>query len=264
MNKDVAIEKVRLLLRLASNTTANEASAAKAMADKLIEKYSLTEEEYNAKEAEPIYTDSNLLFEEAIPTDWRAQLAIICGNKFDCYIIQEKNVSVITGDTTFKFFIYGNKDDITLTRTLFKFISAEIEDLVASNCQGRGQLYTESYCEGVVAGARSNIESEKFNVKGIVNAEKEQEAPDTKTIEKVKEPKKEKPIEATTDLSTKEKPLDITAYWQGEYDGGNIHIEDGSGKKELTSKKDAKTKPSMWDKLLDFIAPNEDFDELDE
>lgn len=218
MDKSAAIEKVKLLLRLAGNTTENEANAAKTMAEKLIARHELTEEEYTEKEIKPIYSDNDLIFEEIIPIEWRQTLALVCGNKFDCYVIKEENKNLINGDCVYCYFVYGHEEDVILTKMLFQNVSEQIENLAKEQCKDKNALYISSFYEGAVNGARTNIEYEDFDVSGMVKKSDipQIEMKDSKALEKVKEPKKEQPIEATAPVYKDEKPIDIYAYLAGE------------------------------------------------
>lgn len=248
MDKPQAITKVQLLLRLAAGAEGNESEAAKTMAQQIIEKYGLTEEEYLEKEVKPLYQDDALLFEEVIPQDWTQQLALICGNKFDCYVIKEDNHTVGTEDHTFKLFVYGHDDDVVLVKQLWQLVYSQIEELVEKNCDGRSSLYRTSYAEGAVNGVRQNIECESFDVEGLVKvAPEEKEAPkETQAIEKIKQPKKEQPIAETTKIRTEEKPIDFGAWVRGENDAmSRIHI----GKREVDNLLDDENE-GLWNRLL--------------
>lgn len=220
------LQKIKLLLNLAKSPNENEAATAAAMALKLIEKFNITDEQLQDIEAsdKPIYTDDNLLLETETLADWKNILALVVAKKYDCYAIQEENV-LSTGERSFKYFVYGEDEDVTIAKQLFNYVYGEITKLVNNKCFGRGDLFLDSFAEGAVNGVRINIEYENFSVTGIVKAKE--------TVEEVKKdvlapiekaPTKPPAIENKTNVSNKEKPLDIMAYFQGEGFGRDIHI----------------------------------------
>lgn len=237
MEKSTAIEKVKLLLRLAASAPENEAANAQEMASKFIDKFGLKPEDYEEKEEVPIYTDDELLFESLDFQEWRSILALAVGNKYDCLIIQETNTAS-TGEVVYKYFVYGDPVDVITVKQLYAFVTVEIQKLLDMNCRGRGDLYRTSYAEGVVNGVRINIEFEDFETEAIViqkgdkveSSIKENKAA-LATIEDSKE--KDIPIKDKVKVNNGEKPLDIIAYFRGEGDGRTIHIGKLNSKKVL-------------------------------
>lgn len=227
MDKTSIIEKVRFLLNLASteSTPINEAEAAKNAANKLIEKFQLTEEDYQVVEVKPIYSDDELLFETKELQDHLAQLALTCAEKFDCFVIQERNVAQ-DGDTSYRYFIYGDSTDIIRVKALFSFVKKEVDSIISMFTRGRGKLYIDSFAEGVVNGVRINIKQEDFHVEGLVIQSKEEKISEGAIIP-TESPKKEPPpIEEKTDLGSGKdsKPIDAIAFFYGEEKGRAIHI----------------------------------------
>lgn len=226
-DKAPIIAKVKLLLKLAQSPNENEAANAKAMAEKLIEKHGLSEAEYDIKDAPPIYTDDDLLFAEESEVDWKQIIAQACATKFDCFIIKEQQISS-SGDQRFEYFIYGDPDDVAIARSLFSFVSNEIEALISKNCYGRGDLYIASYGEGAANSVRVNIEMEDYKVDGLVKPKVIIEAAENKEaiVSADKAPKAPPPIKERSNVSNAEKPIDIIAYWRGEGDGRHIHLSE--------------------------------------
>lgn len=208
------------------------------MALKLIEKYGVTDVQLALVEAldKPIYTDENLILETPELSDWKNILALVVANKYDCYAIQEENV-LATGERTYKYFVYGEPEDIIIAKMLFDYVYNEINKLLTSRCSGRGQLYHDSFAEGVVNGVRVNIEYENFSVSGVVKKPQPAEEEKKDAIAPVeKAPIKPPSIEKKTNVSNKEKPIDIMAYFIGEGFGRDIHIGDMVSDKELPNK----------------------------
>lgn len=256
MEKPAAIEKVKLLMRLAASAPENESANAKRMADNLIEKFGLTLEEYEEKEVKPVYTDDELLFATQDVSEWAAILALTVANKYDCFVIQEENVSSL-GDKEFKYFVYGNDADVICCKMLFAFVKDEIDKAVEKNCKGRGQLYITSYCEGLVNGIRINIETEDFAVEGMVVQKEAEECPKEAMVKtEEKKDKEDIPIKEKVQLNKKEKPLDIIAYFTGEGHGRKIHIgkvlndlyltANGLEEEEITEEQDVDVQDYSW------------------
>lgn len=226
MDKVAAIEKVRLLHRLAASASENEASNAFDMAKRLIEKYELLLEDYEEKVEKPVYTNDDILYKSKEVIDWKRIIALAATAKFDCFIIQEEQTAS-TGDKSFAYFIYGEPDDVAIARHLFNFVCEEIEKLLTKNCTNRGQLYIDSYSEGIANSVKINIEYENYHVEGLVKpiiTEEVKELENTKALAKTEATPKEKLFQEKIPVSNKEKPLDLSAYFAGEKDGMNIHI----------------------------------------
>ena len=166
----------------------------------------------------------NLLLDTETLADWKNILALVVAQKYDCFAIKEDNISS-TDETTYKYYVYGEPSDVAIAKQLFHFVYGEVNRLIKENCFGRGQLYTDSFAEGVVHSARVNIEYENFDTAGVVKAaEPKQEVKKDALEVPAKEPTKPPPIENKVNVSNKEKPMDIQAYWLGLDLGDDIHI----------------------------------------
>jgi hypothetical protein len=227
MDKSSIAEKVKKLLALAASSNENEASNAKTMAEKLIQKFDLKEEDYVIVEAAPIYTDDDLLFETKDFQEWKANLALVIGNKYDCLVIQEINET--GNDRRFKYFVYGDDPDVIHTKALFDFVIKSAQKLIDDQTDGRGELYVSSFAEGLAQGVRLNIETQDFQMEGIVLEKKPIQSSNSKEgLMKVESDaliKKEPPIKERTLLNNnQDKQLDIMAYARGQKAGGSICI----------------------------------------
>jgi Protein of unknown function (DUF2786) len=227
MDKETAIKKIKLLLKLANDpNNANEAANAQEKANQLIAEFSLLPEDYEEKIDPPIYTDDHFLFATVDPLDWQRSIALIATNKFDCYVIEEVNTVIATGENIYRYYTYGHESDMLLSKHLFNFLVEKTNGLVAEYCKGESELYISSYLEGAVNGIRTNVANENYTIHGLVKQEQPEVAP--QAIAKTDAPKKEKPPFSTKEQASvhlKEKPLDIYAYFQGENDAANnIHI----------------------------------------
>jgi hypothetical protein len=223
------LQKIKFLLNLAKSPNENEAAAAAAMAQRLIAKFNVTDSQLSEIEGsdKPIYTDDNLLHESSTLEDWKKLLALIVTKKYDCYAIQEDNIAT-TGEQVFKYYVYGDPEDVVISKELFKYVYGEIDNVIKTKCApNRGKVYRDSFCEGLIKGVRDNIEYEDFAITGTVRHAPVQ--PEVKSdvlapVEKapIKPPAIDKKIPTK---SNDEKPIDIMAFFIGESLGKDIHID---------------------------------------
>jgi hypothetical protein len=234
MDKEAAIKKTKLLLKLSQSPNEHEANNAQEKANQLIAEFSLTPEDYEEKVAPPVYTEDDLLFCSTDPHEWRRDLAVISTNKFDCYVIEEVNTVIATNENIYRYYAYGHANDMLLSKHLFDLLVKEATTLIDLKCKGKNELFTSSYCEGMVNGIRINVEHEDYVVAGLTK--QEAQAEDKPALTKTEAPKKEKPFSTKQEANVHlhEKPLDIQAYFQGENDAyNNIHIGSFSEEKYL-------------------------------
>ena len=227
MTEQFILDKVKKLINLTKSPNENEALAARLMADKLILKYNITEEELESlKDKKPVYIEEDKLYSSLGIEGWRNQLSLAICTKYDCYLIQEENVPT-EGLTKFKYFVIGDPNDVANVRNVFTILQKEVEELVLMNCMRRGPIYIASYCEGVVDSIKENLQYLELK---FVDKKKEP-APEQKTnqpkdaIEQVEQTKK-KPLENSTDINSQSLIKDIGAYFKGLYDGKNLSVED--------------------------------------
>ncbi len=215
------ILKIKYLMRLAKSANENEAANALAMAQKLMEKHGIKEAEVEEKEEKPVYTDDQLLFQTNSLLEWIDQLTFAVADKYDCYIIKEENTAS-TGEKIFKYYVYGDDTDAIYVKEVFACLHSQMQAMIDKTIVGRGKLFVDSYCEGLVHGVKVNLMFEDFELKGMVEVKKE-EGPG---LTKVEAEKREPPLKEKQEVKTasKEKALDIMAYFRGEGDGRNIHI----------------------------------------
>ena len=151
------LNKVKLLINLSSSPNPNEAETARAMADKLIAKYNITEEELGSLEEKVYYGESEKLFSSVGIISWKQQLAVAVSKYFDCQIVQEELVPG-EGTSQYNYYVYGDDDQVKDVKFVYHAFNKKIENLVDVQCQGRGPVYIDSYCEGVVESVKWNID----------------------------------------------------------------------------------------------------------
>jgi hypothetical protein len=221
------LDKVKKLLSLANSSNPNEANNARAMADKFIAKYSITEEELASLEPKEFYGENEKLFVTLGIVGWRQQLALAVATYFDCQIVQEELVPA-EGLHQFNYFVYGDDDQVKDVQFVYHAFSKKIEKLSDIQCMGRGPIYIDSYCEGVVESVKWNIQMYGIDVPEIKKPLKKEEQappPNSKTITK-SGPDKEEPTDKKVDVNKQSMIKDIMAYFKGVDDGKGMSLQD--------------------------------------
>lgn len=229
MNKEEILSKIKKLRALMVNSNDNEATNAKVLADRLISKYNITEEELESiKDKKPLYGENEKLFHSSVIIGWKNQLALGLANYFNCYIVQEELVPV-DGQSEFDYYVYGDDDDINSVKFSFNCLEKKIDNLVLSRCYNKGPVYVSSYCEGLVQSIRSNIELDGIYIPKINQQplEKQNKIIDNKnSITAVSKCNKEKPMKESININNQNNIKDIMAYFNGLQDGKNISLQD--------------------------------------
>jgi len=221
------LNKVKLLLNLAKSPNQNEADTARAMAEKFIAKYSITQEELDSLEPKEFYGENEKLFVTLGIVSWRQQLALAVATYFDCQIVQEELVPA-EGLHQFNYFVYGDDDQVKDVQFVYHAFCKKIELLSDTRCVGRGPVYVESYCEGVVESVKWNIQMYGIDVPDMKKPLKKEETappPNTKTITK-SGPDKEEPTDKKVDINKQSFIKDVMAYFKGVDDGKNLSLQE--------------------------------------
>jgi|GEM_PF-2688603 hypothetical protein len=226
MSNELILNKIRLLLNLASSPNENEAATARDMADKLIAKYNITEEDLETiKDKPPPYNDGNKLYSTIGLDSWRNQLALGISTKYECFLVQEEAVPV-EGISEFSYFVIGDSENIETVRLVFSTLEKKVEELILLNCAGRGPIYSHSYAEGVVEGIKSNLDFIYFEVSKAINKPGPDATLNVGNECITKHSEKEKPIKETININSQSLIKDIHAYFRGVADGNKIDSEE--------------------------------------
>jgi len=221
------LNKVKLLINLANSPNPNEAETARAMADKLIAKYNISEEELASLEPKEFYGENEKLFTTSGIVSWKQQLAVAIAGYFDCQIVQEELIPV-EGPHQYSHFVYGDDDQVKDTQFVYHAFCKKIDNLVSIKCLGRGPVYVESYCEGVVESIKWNIQMygiEVPEIKKTLKKEEQAAPPTTKSITK-SDSEKERPTENKINISGQSFIKDVMAYFKGVDDGKNLSLQE--------------------------------------
>lgn len=162
---DHIISRVQKLLSLAhNNTNLNEASAAAAAAQKMIEQYNLDMAQIAAnngedaisgeeisKEHTPLYRGRNAI-------TWKSSLADVISRSNHCRVF-------LTGGDIH---LVGKKTNVELTRFVYSYVSNEIERLCSIAMKansGAGKGYSNNFKLGAVSAVRDNLKKSQAEVR---------------------------------------------------------------------------------------------------
>ena len=223
------LSKVKLLLNLSNSPNPHEAENAKVMADKLIAKYNITEEELESlKDKKPLYGENERLYSSTGIVGWRQQLALAVGKHYCCQIVQEELVP-LEGLSQFSYFVYGDPEDVNSVKYVYHLLASKVEELISHLTPKRGEIYISSYGEGVVEAIRHNISLDGIEIPKIkkpVAVEEEKVLNNgTSNLSKTKE-EKEKPAEQSVNVHSQSLIKDVAAYFKGVADGQEITLRD--------------------------------------
>jgi hypothetical protein len=222
------LNKIRLLQKLATSPNPHEADSARQLAEKLIAKYEVTPEEVDSlKDAKPLYEDDELLYKTLGLVGWRQQLALVIGTYFDCQIVQVESVPS-EGPHGFGYFIYGGDQDIETVKFVFHAFAGKVEWLITTQCMGRGPIYMDSYCEGVVDAIKQNIWADGIELPKKKIPSRAIVPPGiVPSSEELTKPKDNKPpAENRVDVRSQSIVKDIMAYFKGIEDGKELSLSD--------------------------------------
>lgn len=222
------LTKVKFLYKLSSSPNPHEAASALKLAEGLIAKYNITEEELKSLEEKPLYSDDELLFHTLSIIGWMSQLALAVAKHFDCYVIQETITSAL-GQSEFNYYLYGSEQEVNLVKFVFHAFLKKINDLIDTKCLGRGEIYINSFSEGCVQGLKESIVLDGIEVPTVKIPVRQpaKEQIDTGTTKLAKyEEEKAKPMEQSVDVSKQSFIKDVMAYFRGIEEGQRLSLKD--------------------------------------
>lgn len=155
------IEKVQKLLALSKSANPNEAAAAAAAANRLIDQHRLSESDLSVEQAEvdPMVEDDGYIYESGKITQWKAMLVRILARHYgvahynDNYYPEGRKVS--------RFRLLGRTSDIQITRYMFTWLMNECQRLADAQAKGLGRVFVSSYCEGFVNGVAIQLNASR-------------------------------------------------------------------------------------------------------
>lgn len=153
MLKENIIEKVRKLLALSASNNVNEAAAAAALANKLIDANRLSEadlEDVVTENIEPIEEDSEHIYVTSKVTGWKSTLITNLAKHYGCAIYND--AVIISNRKQSRYRMVGRRSDLGITRYMFNWLLVEIQRLADITVKGCGRVTIASYCMGFVHG----------------------------------------------------------------------------------------------------------------
>lgn len=163
MTKDEALDKVAKLLRLGQSSNPNEAAAAAARAQDLIDRFELESalaaedergEELEGDDAydEDVEICDHIRFESSkkLPT-WKWDLAWAVSSPNAC-----RPWATWTGRTKHVCLI-GRPSDVRKCRYLYQYLAAEIDRLAKTEGRGKGRRWSNSFRLGAVATVKGRL-----------------------------------------------------------------------------------------------------------
>jgi hypothetical protein len=120
MSVSPIIEKVQKLLALSKSCNANEAAAAAAVANRLIDQYRLSEADLDADvegELEPIEEDSDYLYQSGKITAWKQTLVSILVKHYGCAYWNDATYA--SGRKVTRYKLVGKRSDVGIVRYMF-------------------------------------------------------------------------------------------------------------------------------------------------
>lgn len=221
------LHKIKLLFNLAAKAPEHEAANAKALAQKLIDKHGVTEDQLNEllNDGKPLYGEDQRLFSTSTVVPWKSLLAYLVSFKFNCYVVQEEQVPT-EGTSVFVYYLYGDDNDVAVVQAFFPRLMKEVEDIMNIACYGRGESFIESYREGLINGLRENLAYFDMDFSFLKNktTDKQLNTSSANLAKTDAELPKEKPAKESVDVSSKTIVKDIAAFFRGDNDGRNVDL----------------------------------------
>jgi Protein of unknown function (DUF2786) len=206
------IDKVRKLRALATSENANEAAAAAAAADRLIQEHSISEAELGEPTIAPIFGDAIVHWPSNVPY-WAHSLGTFIASHYGCYVWAHRTY---TNGVYLR--ISGRPDDIETARYMYAWLTAQIARLTARNCKGKGKSYASAYRMGCVSAIRSSMSAaktaERQNATSSALAVVDARHDSARALAKAANP----------DIRSKAKrtPMNVDGYYSSQADGANI------------------------------------------
>jgi hypothetical protein len=223
------LNKVKLLLKLATSPNPHEADSARKLAEGLIEKHNIPPEELETlKDPKPLYGEDEKLFTTIGLVGWRQKIALAVGNHFECQIVVEELVPN-EGEHQYHYFVYGDPPDVKKVQYGFRSFADKVEKLVDVECLGRGPIYIESYCEGVVDAIKQNILMFGIDIPDKLKQQVKVQVEQAITLggDALAKPiEKPKPADKRVDVNSQGFIRDIMAYFKGVEDGSDLFLEE--------------------------------------
>lgn len=151
------IDKVQKLLALSKSSNVNEATAAAAAANKLIDQYRLSEADIATSDTEidPLIEDDGFIYETGRIVPWKSSLVITLAKHYGCALFNSTHFP--NGRQVSRYKLVGRTSDIQITKYMFNWLMMECQRLSEKEARGKGRVFAASYCQGFVAGVKQQL-----------------------------------------------------------------------------------------------------------
>lgn len=161
--RKTVLDRVRKLLRLGESSNPNEAAAALAAAQRLIDKHRLSELELAAEDVdETVVKDEEPLYEGSRVSSWRGLLARAITEANGVAAIWSRTV----GMSRARIVMAGRPEDCQMVRHLFAHCVAEIDRLTLASCAGRGRAFANAFRLGCAYAIEERLRESAREVRG--------------------------------------------------------------------------------------------------
>jgi hypothetical protein len=145
------LDKVRKLRALAQSDNVNEAAAAAAAAERLIQEHNLSEAEITIQDAPPeaCSADPTVIATWGRSPAWEGTLLAVLRRLYHCSALYVSGYQD-DGKTVQRYTVFGRPSDIETLRYQFAWYSAEINRITAKASRGKGRTFANSFRLGTV------------------------------------------------------------------------------------------------------------------
>lgn len=158
MEQDRVIDKVKKLLRLSTSDNVNEAAAAAARAQSLMDEHRIDQAMFDVSDdgGEPAETDEDVVDHDQDPVEvgraiasWKGQLlmAVCAVNACKCY----RGYQAFEGRYVRNLCIIGRPSDVAMVKHLYAYLAHEIERLCRKENRSYGRTWMNSFRLGAVS-----------------------------------------------------------------------------------------------------------------
>ena len=121
------IEQVKALNALSTSVNANEAAAAAAAANRLIDRYRLTQADLEVEEETPVIKDQDYIYQSGKVTVWKTRLIHLLTHHYG--VAYFNDTSYANGRQVSRYLMVGRKSDMEIVRYMYTWLSLECERL---------------------------------------------------------------------------------------------------------------------------------------
>lgn len=161
------IERVKKLLSLSQSSNVNEAAAAAAAANRLIDKFRLSQSDLINND-DQIVEDNEYIYETKKVTQWKLSLISVLSKHYG--VVYYNSALIKNNRKHSRFILVGLKSDIEITKYMYTWLFCECQRLSNMNAKGRGKVFVSSYCDGFVVGINQQLSSSREEIKKEVGS----------------------------------------------------------------------------------------------